>query len=264
MAAMRVLAIMRPVCESAPLSVVQWELSVTVLSVSREFVFIHLHKCGGSSFETAYQAVSNWNDVVLGSTPEGEALQEIYRPLHGLDKHSPAKRVKAVIGDECWNRYWTFALIRHPQGTYESFYRWIPTVLQRNADKAGMSIQDLAKVDPEKPGFGFLKWGASRAYLASEDFPGFVHHVLENRLLPGTIYSRLAQEGQLIVDDVFKLEEIDSFWAVVSERIGVDLSSMRVNAGEKKVTVWTPEMRDAIAANHKKDFAAFGYEPYLS
>ena len=43
-----------------------------IICHSRKYVFIHIHKTGGTSVESALEPTLHWNDLLLGSTPFGE------------------------------------------------------------------------------------------------------------------------------------------------------------------------------------------------
>src|ERR671918_1169665 len=63
---------------------------MTIVCRSRKFIFVHLHKCGGTSVEQAFAPHARWNDLVIGSTFWGELLQPLYKRRYGLTKHSRA------------------------------------------------------------------------------------------------------------------------------------------------------------------------------
>ena len=50
-----------------------------ILSFNRQFAFVHVHKCAGTSIEVALAAHLAPNDLVLGSTPGGERLQPVFK-----------------------------------------------------------------------------------------------------------------------------------------------------------------------------------------
>ena len=175
---------------------------MTILSNSHDFVFVHLHKCGGSSVEIAYQPHAKWNDIVLGSTDTGERLQHIYRKLHGLHKHSTAAEIQDVVGP-FWNEAWTFSLIRHPVSIMESFYRWIHKLIDNFAQTSEQPFDVvLDKIRNKVVDRPFMQYEVTQPFANAEDFNDFVMRFSKKSTL-GTIFDRLSRDGELIVDEVF-------------------------------------------------------------
>ena len=69
------------------------EWVMTVISDSLEHVFVHLHKCGGTSIEKAYIDRGHRLDTVLGGDETGEALNLIWGRRFELHKHSTAQHL---------------------------------------------------------------------------------------------------------------------------------------------------------------------------
>ena len=234
---------------------------MTLISNSHRFVFVHLQKCGGSSVEVAYQPHARWNDLVLGSTAEGEALQVIWRKLHGLYKHNSAAELAAKL-PEVWDDYWTFAMIRHPASIYESFYRWIHKILSNHATSNDIPLAEvqrrvLAGVVKDS----FVHYEATGPFCRAEDFNDFVHRFSKKADL-GTLFDRLSRDGELIVDDVFKLEDADQMWAALSAQVGFTIDPTHANKGsELKDLSWSREATNLVNDLHAIDYETFGYAP---
>lgn len=232
---------------------------MTIISNSHRFVFVHLHKCGGSSVETAYQPHASWNDLVIGSTPEGEQLQPIYRKLHGLQKHSPASELRRVLGP-VWDAYWTFAMVRHPARIYESFYKWSHRILLQYSAKTGISVEDV-KSGIRSGGITrpFVHNVGMKPYVNAADFNDFALRMLEKNPL-GTMTQRLGDAGGMLPDDIYRLEESGPLWSALSDRTGIDIQPLHVNAGHDTGGLqWSDAARQALLERHHDDFETFGY-----
>lgn len=234
---------------------------MTIISNSHRFVFVHLHKCGGSSVEAAYQPHARWNDLVLGSTSEGEALQAIWQKLHGLHKHNSAGDLAAKL-PEIWDDYWTFTMIRHPAAIYESFYRWIHKILSHHAATSGIPLDEVRRRvlagDIKRP---FMAYEVTKPFCRAADFTDFVRRFSRKSSL-GTLFDRLSRDGQLIVDDVFRLEEADRLWAAMSDRAGVAIAPAHANKGSDLDTLaWSEEAVRIVNDKHAIDYETFGYAP---
>lgn len=95
-----------------------------LISNSRKFIYIHLHKTAGTSIENTLESTLAWNDIILGSTKFGEGLQEIYKTKFGLHKHSSAQEVLSVVGTKICNEYFTFSTVRNPYSLAVSQYEF--------------------------------------------------------------------------------------------------------------------------------------------
>ena len=234
---------------------------MTIISNSHRFVFVHLHKCGGSSVEAAYQPHARWNDLVLGSTSEGEALQAIWQKLHGLHKHNAAADLAGKL-PEIWDDYWTFAMIRHPASIYESFYRWIHKILSNHAANNNIPLAEVKRRvlagEVKRP---FMAYEVTRPFCRAADFNDFVRRFSKKTSL-GTLFERLSRDGKLIVDDVFKLEQADRLWAALSARAGVTIDPAHANKGSELSDLgWSRDSIDLVNELHAIDYETFGYNP---
>lgn len=235
---------------------------MTIISNSKQFIFLHLHKCGGSSVEAAYQPHAQWNDLVIGSTAAGEKLQPIYRKLHGLHKHNTAAELRTIVGEEIWERYWTFTMVRHPISIYESFFRWQHKIYQNYAEKQGLPLAEVKRrILADESDAYFRHYDGAKPFASAEDFSDFVLRFLPKSQL-GTLFDRLGDGERLIVDDVFKLEENERLWAALSARAEIEVDPRRENKGSEVGALrWSEESLTLVHDRHAVDYEVFGYAP---
>ena len=101
-----------------------------IISNSKNFIFIHLEKCGGTSIEVALEPHLSIEDIILGSTKFGEEVQNAYVRRFGMNtvdknwvwKHSNADNIKKHLGDEIYNSMYKFATVRNPIQIVKSLY----------------------------------------------------------------------------------------------------------------------------------------------
>jgi hypothetical protein len=237
-------------------------LPMTIISKSRSFIFVHLPKCGGTSVEQAFAQHAGWNDIIVGSTPLGEFLTPYYRWRYGLKKHSAATAIRSAAGPQLWDCAWKAALVRNPMRAFESLHGWIAGLAdgyktQQQIDHAEFVRRTNAGALP-----GFLgRSRVARAYAATTDFPQFIDAALKARLLPRSQTRCLSDGGRIIVDDVFKLEEIDRFWQALETRTGVKVERLHANRSARAAYHWDARHILDVAARFRDDFTNFGYEP---
>lgn len=222
---------------------------------------MHLHKCGGTSVEQAFAQHARWNDLIVGSTRWGEALQPVYKRLFGLTKHSPARQIADAVGAELWSACWTIALVRHPLRIQESFYGWMCDLIEQHMATHGLDRDQFVRLFHEgKISAKFAQWPITQAFADSSGFSEFIALMLERELLMRTLTSRLSRSGSQIVDDVYKLEEIDRFWDAFAERTGVRLEPRHANKSAQREYHWDRHHIEEMYRRYGKDFINFGYE----
>ena len=239
------------------------EWFMTVISDSLEHVFVHLHKCGGTSIEKAYIDRGHRLDTVLGGDKTGEALNLIWGRRFELHKHSTAQHLASALKKD-WETYWTFSVVRHPQKVYESFYRWIDRIVRRYCERSNVSMVDwlsAAKASQLASRPEFMEYEGFGPYLNCSDFEDFVVRFSKRTSL-GTYFERLGDGKKLLVDQVFRLEEADVIWKELSSRFGENIAPQHENKGSLIDDFeWTKTATDAVLTNHEIDCHMFGYEP---
>ena len=103
-----------------------------ILSYSKNFIFIHNDRTGGTSIEEALTPYLNWNDFIFGGQTFGNEMEELYIKhfgqeyfkSKGLLKHSDVKRIKQEIGS-IWDSMYKFSTVRDPEKIMISLYYYI-------------------------------------------------------------------------------------------------------------------------------------------
>lgn len=189
----------------------------------------------------ALASIGQWHDLELGGTPLGQTMNERYRQRHGLHKHSKATDVRSVLGHVAWSQYYKFALVRHP------FDRAISM-------------------------FELLKWLQDDHPFMAEH-PHFNHFVRSHRGFPGPDYTMeptatwlYDQKGNLLVDAVFKLEDVDMPLMIRSiglpRHVERKVTVQRENAARFRVdrSKIACDVVDLMKQRYARDFELFGYD----
>jgi hypothetical protein len=222
-----------------------------IISTSHRFIFVHIVKTAGTSVTEALARTVRWNDVVVGGTDYGEAIQAAYHRQFGLSKHATAREICDTIGAETWAGMFSFAFVRHPFARAVSVYTWKRKMLEKAASDDAV-----------------WQWPASRAFAATTDFSGFIRH-------PDFLASVAARpqadwvtgaDGRRIVDFVGRVEAIEAGMREICGRIGIPYEGVPVaNASAGP----SAQAREPLAEDdsrhltdlYRKDFVAFGYDP---
>jgi hypothetical protein len=198
---------------------------------SLKVIFVHLHKCGGTSIEFAFEPFQKYNDIILGSTTLGDAIDGPYHSRFGLWKHSSAQEILEVVGPQIWTDYYKFAVVRNPFERIASIYRYCLMLRQRSLrqgePRLGLSGDELRTLALENryPEISPWNWPVAQAcfevqnsdhpFRAFLQSPKFISDVAAEPQ-----WSRLAsREGDSLLNDIVKLECIAEAWAHLSERV---------------------------------------------
>ena len=190
-----------------------------IASHRHRFVFVKTRKTAGTSLEIALSRHCGPTDVVTRISPEDEELRAAAGGVGPQNDdtepssyaHMGARRVIEVIGRETWDAYFTFAVERNPFDVVASSYRY----------------------SARKPTF-------------TKTFAEFVRTPkrMERLALNERLY-RL--DGRVVVDRVYRYEELPDAVADVSARLGIELDLPACEAGER------PALPRALRPRRRRD-----------
>jgi hypothetical protein len=237
-----------------------------IISHSKRFVFVHIHKAGGTSIEQALDPYLAWNDLILGGSPFGERIQQHYSKRFGLNKHSSIAEIEAVCGSQILRDYFVFALVRHPLTRACSVYNFVATTVSNWASRHEIPFAEIRqritpKAAKKTPG---LAWLSTRIFLSTDGFSEFIRHE-QIRKAPGfrsqaDVLARSA--GQRSVGTVFRLEDRQHWEPELALKLDVELRLPHANqSGIRLVDPSTVAASDRalIEDMFGADYREFGY-----
>lgn len=224
-----------------------------IVNHSHKFIFVHVPKAAGTSVSELFSKFSVYSDLEVGGTELGEALQNAYKRRFGLTKHSTAEEIHAVVGDETWREYYSFAFVRDPyaraQSTFHFMKRW----------HGNKEMKQLAFMD-EHHDF--------RSFVMSDTFVNQKAH----RLLWPQARWLVDSNGAMAVDYVGRLESLDEdIHSVLSSAPGLVAAgaapaaapaknkSASTDAALYELLSSDPEVEERIYEAYKIDFELFDY-----
>jgi hypothetical protein len=219
------------------------ECWMAIINNTFGFIFVHIPKCGGTSISMALSGLSQFNDIELGGTVYGQAIDRAYQARFGIGKHSTANQIRNVIGHPLWVRYYSFALVRNPYQRVISTYRFLKA---REQDfRVMMKFHD------------FNEWVQSEEWKGGG--PDGVNHSQRRWLTD-------ASRAQL-VSEIFRLEDIVTDLQPLLRRLGLNdyqrtqIRLRRENPSSVRVDPNTIENRTIglIRTRYEEDFALLGY-----
>lgn len=205
-----------------------------IASHAHRFVFIKTRKTAGTSLEIALSRHCGPSDVVTRISPEDEVLRAAAGGVGPQNDdttpssyaHMGARRVIQVIGREAWDDYFTFAVERNPYDVVASSYRF----------------------SARKPSF-------------TKTFAEFVR--TPRRLDRLALNERLYRVGgRIVVDQVYRYEELPAAIADLSSRLGLelDLPHAKQGTGAHYRELYGPGDAEIVGERFARTIREFGYQ----
>ena len=204
-----------------------------IASRAHRFVFIKTRKTAGTSIEIALSRHCGPADLVTRISADDEELRAAAGGVGPQNDdtdpssyaHMGARRVIEVIGRETWDDYFTFAVERNPFDVVASSFRY----------------------SARKPTF-------------TKTFAEFVRtpRRLDRLALNERLY-RLG--GKVIVDAVYRYEELPDAVADISSRLGLDLDlpHAKQGTGPHYRELYGPGDAEIVAERFARTIREFGY-----
>lgn len=203
-------------------------------SPSRNFVFVHIPKTGGTSLSLALEHHQLNDDVHVGDTPKA-TWYPTQKTAGTLWKHSTLMDLKGLVDTS--NPELTVAtIVRHPMDRIVSMFHYLR---EQNFDHPAANI------------------------ARSHDFRAFVYHPQIAKMMAGGAMARylVDHDGRLRCNLVLNQERLHDDIAQVEEYLGIKLQLPRVNQSQRGP--WQ-DYFDSESFVHwykvsKIDFDVFGY-----
>lgn len=219
-----------------------------IISPSRNFIFIHLEKCGGTSVETALQPYLHWSDLIIGSTNYGERYQQNLYDRYSIEevnkemlwKHSTAKDIYRFVLPENWDSFKKISVVRDPVDLMKSLYFFSQTSVKyhigrvnRQKWKQMLATENFPNAWPYTEGYIHAY---AKSVVENSGINGFVKYVLDDDFT----FSRPQVHRLEIYPDtnlgmVKDLSVLDDEWENVLDFLGIeeDVSLQRLNASDR-------------------------------
>lgn len=209
-----------------------------LISKSKKFLFVHIQKTAGRSFEA----------VLRDHLPDLETF---------MGTHDHALWAQEHIGNE-WSDYYKVAFVRNPWDRLVSWYTM---------------IQEKGQVSLKERLFGKRRYNDLTQYVLANSncFEEFLYNCTDTiDDIDGTksiLYNQLDylsdENGSLIVDFVGRFENLAEDSKKVFERLGFKNASLpHKNSSKHKNyrTYYNEETREEVRKRFSKDIEFFGYE----
>jgi hypothetical protein len=199
-----------------------------IVSKSKNFIYVHIEKTGGTSIEAALSPYLSENDLVIGGTDFKIQNKD------SLWKHSNIEDIEKYIGPTHSNMY-KFTTVRDPKEIMISFYFYIKTnIFHLLPNKITKVFYDKSFVDEIKVDGSHVYTDDLRSlyFIESEidgtGIDGFIYKMINNNLLEVS-----PQLNKINTDvEVFDISNIKENWQYVLNKLNID-SSISLNVINK-------------------------------
>lgn len=195
-----------------------------------------------------FRRLSIWkkNNVIFIHIPKAAGVS-INNAIYGRTLgHFYAKDIMSMYPKIFQNIY-TFSVVRHPLDRLYSAYSFSRT---GGTNEMGMHSSKYYVSHPHFITFDeFVK-----KWLVKQDF-----NKIDGVFRPQYLYLYDKHE-KLLVDDVYKLEEIDNYIDDISKKLGKSFILGHHNKSKKEKINISPNLQELIFRLYRKDFELLGYD----
>lgn len=214
-----------------------------LISESYNFIFIHIYKNAGTSIKTVLRplATSLFQEKVSRVITRYPVLGNLESLIMYFDRfdpvpcqsHAAARQVIAVLGEEIYRSYFSFAIVRNPWDWQVSLYNYM---LKNSAHHQHALVKDLGSFEE------YIRWRCAEEVRYQRDF----------------IYS---DKGDLLVDFVGRFEQLNDDFQKICSRIGIvaTLPKMNVSSSGSYRDYYNPDTVALVNTTFEPDITTFGY-----
>ncbi len=273
---------------------------MTIISHKHRFIFVRQRKIAGSSIMLKLSgALGDDDDLIVhdgkqleynpawDETPfpalrnRGAAIKRVSPVFCAMRGHLPISEIIRIVGEETWNSYFKFTVVRNPWDWFASFYFFKMKGVNpydENMDNAkhyaGLWLRQPWSVFYASRIWHFLKERRSVSQILKKAKAERHREAMEATLM-SDVYSMILEmsedfyfhEGEPVLDQYIAYENLEPEFKQVCERIGLpDLGALkRVKSKVRDAAVrdyrplYTPQSRQRIEQYFPRTIERFNY-----
>ena len=202
-----------------------------IISYSKNFIYIHLDKTGGTSIEECLTPYLDFNDILFGGVTLGQYLEDAYLKYYGdkywslgIHKHSTAEQIKKYVGS-FWDSSYKFSTVRNPIDIMLSLYHYNKDLLYRylhNSKHKNLEslLQDNIFLEQIKKDDNDGLLVLLKQILNNDPIDSFICFLIESKH-SGTVpqIEKLSYDQTI---NIFDIDHIKSHWKNILLNIGLN------------------------------------------
>ncbi len=239
-----------------------------IISHKYKFIFLKPKKVAGTSVEINLAKHCGPNDVITPISQFNPQNDEnpYFQPARNYKEnqfynHVTPKEIKEKIGDEKWNEYFKFTIVRNPYDQVLSRYFWSknrsnklqkPRLIRRilkNIFNIRAYLYLFKKITPEK-----------------DRYKSFEKFVASRKLRPENINYYFDQKGSPICDFYIRYENLEKDYERVCAIIGISYEKLPLTKNKTKPKkdhysqYYNDFTKQKVRRNHEREIIFFNYE----
>ena len=241
-----------------------------IVSHRHEFIFLRPRKVAGTSVEVAMSRQCGDDDVI---TPIGrhqarwdhDPWADLGRLRTGYRRHATVEQVRSRLGDELWNQYLKFSIVRNPWDLVVSQYHW--ATRKGAIGRGAWNTLSAFWREPTRirSNVHTVVANAAQFVYGSEpvSFDFFATRLLRYYGDNGDQYFH--RSGALALDFVIRFEHLESDYMALCERLGLpgtglpSLKSKTRAAHRPYSAYYSDETRERVARAYRRHIEEFGF-----
>ena len=204
-----------------------------LISKKHRFIFVHIYKNAGSSITEALKPViaQEWRWQI---NPIFRKLKISALNLQPFSAHVNTQAIIDKLGKDVFDSYFSFAIVRNPWDWQVSLFKYMQKNEKHHQHELAVKFQSFDE---------YIEWRCAEEVRFQKDF----------------IYSR---DGELLVDFVGKLENLEQDFAEICKRIdipSIQLPRVNVSNTEPYQNFYNDRTREMVKAAFEPDISLFNY-----
>lgn len=178
-----------------------------IISYSKQFVFLHIEKTGGTSVTEALQPYMKNYDLVM------QDWKKFFFNQNGdaIEQHVYCHTVEKFLGND-WKDFKKFSLVRNPIEIFKSAYMFSKNIYETYF----MNSADIRNIPPE---------GSLKAYIYSEKtgygIDGYIDYMISIEC--GTTMPQSDRLGSILYDGlIVDLSMLNKYWKDITSYLNFD------------------------------------------
>jgi len=215
-----------------------------LISYSRNFLFVHIAKTGGTSVRAALRRY-RWGGATTLPLWLASAASQLTRPRHKLGlkfpRHAKAIAAMEMLPAEVYQGFFKFVVVRNPWDLQVSSYHHI----RREKPETLGGVDNFGD-------FLRLKFDPERAYNYMLDTSSELQYEYVTDL-----------RGNVIVDFIGRYEDLERDFGIICDRIGVPAPQLphlrKATERTDYRRYYTDALAELVASHYHRDLEILGY-----